>query len=309
MANVIWGHGNCPRIPHISNYEQAKAHYEGVKPIRGRTVECRPLGKERRYDWYQIKQNTYANQSENREYYTYCAHLYKTDVVEFYPNGDVTLRTGGWQSFTTGACINFVIGKLGHVMSESGKWYLRTTQGEVYRWEGRELKLKLNEHGHLVLKDAPVQEYKKTINRKAMNAMRKKYKAIRDYGVGMLSMDSKVENVEPLELSKYGMDSFSYRHHYSWQAERTINSRNAWFKVADSYLESGDLDTLYFLARCVASNAGRYSYKVGGHVCQPQDYLATFDELIKHHFRDEVFNSEPVPVGVMFNDRNKKYFN
>ena len=156
----------------------AKSKLESTKPIRGRSVEVRPLGDERRYTWYEITKNTIANQAENTQYDTYACSLYDIDCVEFYPNGDVTLRKGRWgNNFTLGAMINFVLWHMGKVVSESGKWYFKNKRGETFRWEDRELRLK-RDGEHLVLKDAPVQEYKRVVSRKAMNALRKKYRPI-----------------------------------------------------------------------------------------------------------------------------------
>lgn len=307
MAYTIMGHGNCPRIPRISTFDEAKAHYESVIPIRGRGVECKPLGKERRYHWYTIRKNTYANQTENKEYHTYSAHLYNTDVVEFYPNGDVTLRTGGWATFTTGACINFVVGNLGSVLSESGKWYFQNKRGETFRWNDNELRLKFDESGVLVTKDIPVQEYKRTVNRKAMNAIRKKYKSIYEYGRNMLAIDKHISRIE-LQNNAIGINSTNLTDTRSWYASKSKDNRVALFKAMDKYLESGDLDLLYNLATYVACSAGRYSYRQDKMECYPEWFINKLDEVIKLHYRDEVFNAEPVPVGVVFNDRNKKYF-
>lgn len=308
MANTIWGHGNCPMIPRLSSYDEMKAHYEAVKPIRGREPSCKPLGKNRRYWWYQIKRNVVANQAENTEYHTYCAHLYNTDVVEFFPNGDVTLRTGGWATFTTGACINFVIGNLGNVLTESGKWYFENKRGEVFRWQGNELRLKLDAEGKLVCKDAPVQEYKRTVNRKAINAIRKKYKSIYEYGRNMLSIDKHFTRIE-LEDNALGIPhGTGLTATAGWYASKARENRVALLKAMDKQIESGDLDLLYNIATYVATSAGRYSYRTNTNVCEPEWFVGQLDETLKIHFRDEVFNSEPVPLGVMFNDRNKKYF-
>ena len=306
MANEILGHGNCPRIRPISTYDMAKSKFEATKPIRGRTPEIRPLGDERRYTWYQIRKNTIANQGDNTQYDTYACVLYDTDCVEFYPNGDITLRTGGWSTFTTGAMINFVLWHMGKIVSEGGKWYFVNKRGESFRWEGRELRLK-RDGEHLVPKDKPVQEYKRVVSRKAMNAMRKKYRPIIEYGKNMLAIEPTFDRLD-LEDAKLGVKSLNLLPSYNWIAPNVGENRSKIFQLMDEQIQSGDLELLYDIARYVATSAGRFSYRISKFVCYPQQFAKTFDELLKHEFKDEVFISEPVDIGVMFDDRNKKYF-
>jgi hypothetical protein len=286
----------------------AKSKFESTKPIRGRSVELRPLGDERRYTWYEISKNTIANQGDNTQYDTYACSVYDIDCVEFYPNGDVTLRTGRWgNNFTIGAMINFVLWHMGKVVSESGKWYFVNKRGESFRWEGWELRLK-RDGEHLVPKDAPVQEYKRVVSRKVMNALRKKYRPIIEYGRNMLAIDHTFDRLE-LEDAKLGVKSLNLLPNYNWIAPNVGENRSKIFKLMDEQIQSGDLELLYDIARYVATSAGQYSYRLEKFVCYPENFVKTFDELLKHEFKDEVFTAEPVDIGVMFNDRNKKYFN
>jgi len=75
----------------VKNYHEAKQRYEEVKPIRGRSGDIRPLGKRRR-DWERI-----VKVSES----AYAIRLYSTDVVTYYEDGAIELRTGGWPSVST----------------------------------------------------------------------------------------------------------------------------------------------------------------------------------------------------------------
>jgi hypothetical protein len=80
----------------IHCYRQAKQRYEEVKPIRGRSGDIRPLGKRRR-DWERI-----VKVSES----AYAIRLYSTDVVTYYEDGAIELRTGGWASVSTAEMIS-----------------------------------------------------------------------------------------------------------------------------------------------------------------------------------------------------------
>lgn len=73
----------------LSIYQRLKNRFESVKPIRGRAVECRPIG-DRRRDWEQIvKVLTPMGES-------YGARLYDTDCVVVAPNGDMYLTIDRW---------------------------------------------------------------------------------------------------------------------------------------------------------------------------------------------------------------------
>lgn len=71
-------------------YEYFKTKWENTKPIRGRAEDVRPIGKRRR-DWEKITRKDLGNGE-----YSYCAVLYGTECVEYFPNGDVQVQYGGW---------------------------------------------------------------------------------------------------------------------------------------------------------------------------------------------------------------------
>ena len=305
---VLWGHGNCARIPRLNSYEDAKAHFQKVVPLRGRTPELKPLGSVRRFTWYEIRENIIANQSENMEYKTYACNLYGRDVVEYFPNGDIVLDTNGWSSsITTGAFINFCIGGIGTIISESGKWYFVNTAQQSFRLQ-KIMRICKDIHG--VYTPTEVTEDKiYRVNRKAMNAIRNKYRPILDYGKRMLNMDNKVVCLADLEIAKLGLEDTAFVPYYSWQAENVKGNRAKWFALADKQLQSGDLELLYDLVRSVAVKAGNYHYQDSTYTCYPERFTELVEEMMKFEFRDEVFIAESLPYGERSADRNKRYFN
>jgi hypothetical protein len=82
------------------NYTDAERKWTTTKPIRGRSVEVRPIGVRRR-DWEQIQR-----EAIDEGIYAYHAVLYGTRVITWYPNGDIVLRTGGWQTPSTAEFIH-----------------------------------------------------------------------------------------------------------------------------------------------------------------------------------------------------------
>lgn len=73
----------------LSKYEWFHNKYHNTLPIRGRAVECRPIG-ERRRDWEQIVK-TLTPLGEG-----YSARLYDTDCVTVAPNGDMYVQIDRW---------------------------------------------------------------------------------------------------------------------------------------------------------------------------------------------------------------------
>lgn len=82
-------------------YEEVKAHYESIKPIRGRAVEIRPCGS-RRKDWQQIVKHDDGS---------YSYSLYQTDCVTFKPDDTIIIsanypdRGVNWHTPCTGEFI------------------------------------------------------------------------------------------------------------------------------------------------------------------------------------------------------------
>ena len=81
-----------------TSYEFYKHKWENTKPIRGRSVDVRPIDKYRRYrDWETIEKRQINGQE------VYACHLYDTDVVSYYPDGAIGLQINTWATPTTAA--------------------------------------------------------------------------------------------------------------------------------------------------------------------------------------------------------------
>lgn len=77
-------------------YEFFKGKWENTKPIRGRSVDVRPIDNYRRYrDWETIEKRQVNGQD------VYACHLYDTDVVNYYPDGSIGLQINTWATPTT----------------------------------------------------------------------------------------------------------------------------------------------------------------------------------------------------------------
>ena len=70
----------------MSSYEYYKSKWENTKRIRGRAVDCKPLGDRRR---------THET-VEKLDGDVYACRLYNTDCVKYYPDGSVGIRVGSY---------------------------------------------------------------------------------------------------------------------------------------------------------------------------------------------------------------------
>ena len=91
----------------IELYNKFKDRFTNTAPIRGRSVECRPISKRTR-DWEQVvKRWAVENGALDMEgEWSYGAHLYQTDCVMYMSNGDIHVKTGGWDTPTTAEFIS-----------------------------------------------------------------------------------------------------------------------------------------------------------------------------------------------------------
>jgi len=100
-------------IPMLITYAQAAAHEASIKPIRGRRVECKPLG-ERRKDYMRIGKM-------GKDIIVY---LYSTDVLTYKPDGRVLLNYGGYTTQTTNQVLGEVLG-VRIAMKDGNPWMHR----------------------------------------------------------------------------------------------------------------------------------------------------------------------------------------
>ena len=319
---------NAARLPSIANYDMAKRIYEEVKPIRGRYPEERPLGKNRRYTWMQIHKRHSSVESEDNplgEFVTsYACHLYSTDCIEFFPNNEIVLRINGWKGPTTMMFLNYTLKEyIGEVQSEKGKWYFVNKGGEAFVFptsKDQELRMHFVEgHGFRPMNLEP--EYKYKVRRKEMNKLRKYYSDFIEYGKTMLMADSKLgtwDDVRNLrnELG-FQTDSFCGYHEYGRYGNdgnkliviSIAEQRNRLMRMVQDAMEKNDLELKHKLLYTIASNVARYEYGGRLYFADPTRFVQGFEEIMKYHHHEVIFEKIEQEVGVPFNDHNDRYIN
>jgi hypothetical protein len=303
---MSWGFGNSAQLGAITTYTDARNKFIKTDPIRGREKECRPLGKNRRYTGYEIAKNMRAIEDGvvGQWQETYSAKVYGADILEWFPDGKLAIKVGRWHGTILQSVINYTINNgVGVVQSYNGKWYFNNGSGKSYflpQQKGHSLIVNV-ENGAV---DNPIQEHRRRVNRKAMNAVRKRHAKFIEYGTNMLkiSLDAfKLDEQEAKSVLGEGNVQFSWSR---WADPNEVTkSRNIFIKNVAKFEQSGDLTLAYTLA-AVAVKAINY----WGSNVTPDQFKKFFDEVLRYKFRDEVFVSEPVEIGTAFFDRNAKYF-
>jgi hypothetical protein len=302
---------NHAGLPVLKDYYQAKQHYDNVRSIRGRSGETKPLGKQRRYDQYLIQQTMRADQSQGITYTDYVCTLYGYPVVTFMQDGRVKL-TPHWQSVPTRCVMHYVLREHGVVDSQSGKWYFINKRKEAFLID-KDITLKFDAEG--ILTGEMRQEHKHLLKRKVMNDLRNRYKFFTDYAYTMLSLDPITTRLEVAEsnhgLSFQTQPTFLGHRQGYWSSESHENTppknRAKLFQALDRPNASTDASLLYELATCIAYVVGRYDYTISKSVCEPWHFIESFNEVLKYHFADVVFEKVEQPLGFLFVDKNAKY--
>jgi hypothetical protein len=88
-------------------YNKVKAHYEDVKPIRGKRASenIRPMGNRVR-TWERVVEDVRVVSGKDETWYGY--RLYDTDVVMVSPTGIIEFKTDAWNTPSTAQFIDYV---------------------------------------------------------------------------------------------------------------------------------------------------------------------------------------------------------
>lgn len=113
----------------LRTYGMAKELYDSIKPIRGRADDIRPLDDRRRT--HEVIRKVHVRHEETGAMVeAYACRLYSTDVVTYFPDGSITIYTGGWNTMSTMKFINWV--SMMSVSSGKGHVWLMDNQGKYH---------------------------------------------------------------------------------------------------------------------------------------------------------------------------------
>jgi len=306
-------------IPALSSYAEAMAHWENVKPIRGRRDDERPLG-ERRKSEMQIARNLD----------TVICVLYHTNVITFHPDDTITVNVPEeWRTHTTAEFIYAVLRRnIQYVGIKDGD-VVMMLKGPTYGTfrVGTQTRFKLHSNG-LELLGGNIVRDTHAVNRKVMNAARAKVSKFRKYLAGVLKLrDGMFDSNEAVELdaffARHGMgyvasaDLDEWRGKLQWSLELPKNmwcfrdvNRKVWLEQAEKFVEIAekcDDEDVYGLTLWLVLSGINFGNRTSIRATEEALNFKITDLLIMTH--PDVLEGTPEPQNEIKVNRYKHYVN
>lgn len=250
-------------VKYLQDYAAALRHHDSIKPIRN--TNTRPIA-ERTKQHFDIRKYGDA----------IIVRLYDTDVITYTPDNRVTLNVGGYNSISTRAAIRAVAGV---TMDGNSPLWVQDYDHKYYLYKDN---MQLEVQGYRTLKIIdPIQPVIHTLNKKAMNLLRKDYAPFIQYLKGLIKL--------------IGEDGFTYEmlkdvelagpHYISVLAKGTHEQMH---------------EAALFLAYSVKKNPGYYIPNI---TVRLKDALNCFDRHLIRAHKDTVLTRSTVTDGRMVKDR------
>ena len=293
---------NFTDLPTLRNYAQAAKWEEAVTPIRGRTPECKPLGK---------RKNTHANIRKEED--KVVCKLYHTDVLTYHKDGRIEVHMDGWASQTTMAFIESLL-DVRLVRRHNRIWIRSHTEGASdLAWNAMhstDVNLLTRRADGYVLLHTPVRVYVHKVNRVVTNNVRKQYKAFKDY------------LVRTMRLRDAGFSGQEFGDVFGWQRDTkgelpkfpsslTVYAHSTTKdEVYEEFLalaKSDDSADHYKASLCLAWSTASFR-RDGAMIPRVQNMLKALDDCILRVHRNECFTETPSTSGDPVRDPYAKFF-
>jgi hypothetical protein len=304
------------RIPYIRNFAEAKQVYERIKPVRGRSDGKRPLVDRSAVDSYHILKN---------EDGSYSCVLYQTKVLTFYADDTVKIDTGMWESQTTRAFIQNILG-LGCFRKNQHEVLLLDTNRRVEPFciLGKEPTVVRQGRNSEVweLVKSPVTTEVKLLRREA-NTVKKRYKEFADYLKSNLKLRAnehgRVQIANDEFINAFPKGSYMRNLHWSRMEAKGYSGYEEMNEIFFGLAGATDDDKhekFYQASLLLVANARGIMLSHLGDETSNRSWtinnygkalLNKFNELVLKWHSDEVFEVTPARVGVVPVPKYKDY--
>jgi len=306
-------------IPTIGTYRTAKFVHDSIEPIKGRGINAglRPIGGRRATHMTIRCEEGVTSPSGVRGDAVICT-LYATDCVTFFESGEVRIHNGGYTTVSTCLFIDAVLLPRQRVSNLPDGYSLYSTYSypspsgdyvvpkeQQYMFSGT-IDLKVD---GLPLHPEPCVLH--SINRKAMNSVRKLYAPFMRYATAMIKigyaanvgLDRGTRDVHLAEIKETGIEDWS-------RCSSTLFTyENADFlcRVMRHDDKKDWANALHAMATVTMTpeyvrGFGRMEY-----FYRPDHMLQAFKEAPKYAHRDQVFVCKELPLGEYKKNPNLKY--
>ena len=290
----------------MPDYATALRIYNARKPyIKGKHKGERPLGRNRRHDRSRIALDNDGNIRVKH---------WQTDIILYKPDGSISLDCGGWSSISTAQIMQELLG-LEKICRVHCKIYYRHNNEFHHLARGLHVK---PDGSPLYTND----EYVWVAKKEEMAKYRKKYAFFSEYAKQVLTMSSDFKvGVKP---DRYAPD-FEGETLKEWYMIPLINqdirhdsrardrARDALFDYLDSLstkAEEDRLQAMYELLTPLTYMMGREFNRGWESItwsCNYTQLKRGFENLIKHHFANEIFTTKLASKKSPVRDPNQKY--
>ena len=250
------------RTKYLPDYAAALRHHDDIKPMR--SSNTRPIA-ERTKQHFNIRKYGDA----------IIVRLHSTDIITYTPDNRVTLNVGLHNTISTRAAIRAVAGV---TMDGNSPLWVQDYDHKYYLYKDN-MQLEVQDYRTLKIID-PIRPVIRTLNKKAMNALRKDYAPFIQYLKGFIKL--------------IGEDGFTYElvEGVSWGMQPYITLE----------LAKGTHEQRHEVSLAIVKET-RLGTPMSKPLVRLKDALACFDKHLIRAHKDTVLTRSTVTDGRMVKDR------
>ena len=288
-------------VRRLHTYAEAVAKFESTKPIRGRTDISKPmypLGHRHRVDSFWMLKCPLTQDVE--------MYLYRTPVVTFKPNGNIKIKSDGWDTISSANFIGEVLGISAYIYDHNLCVAIHNEHGtQHFRVPSNESLTIRRENGRFVYVSGAPDNTVHTVNRKAANSVRSRYKEFKQYALAMIKLrDGQFSNEERDAVGLgggYGNAPYVHINGHTWVYDKfakTVSQMQQWMSATgeDKHNDYYKAFIVFAASFCMCGSTTREAFDAG------------FNYFTLGLHRDEVLTKEVLPLGVVKKDNYGKYW-
>jgi len=256
--------GSYTDIPTLRTHEDALEHYESIKPIRGkdwlRPIIASPNGRRRKHmQIIKHRNNTIA------------CRLYDTDVLTYYPDGEIHFTNGGYATTSTHQFATAILGwALVHIHGHRDQTCIKCGKKSVLVEDHNPIKLKWNADVYRYDFIDPPKMYAYYLKRAPMGMRRKEIEPFTKYVLALAKL------VDPKQYEEYkGQQQTAY-----WLHRRVTGDEDARVEAAE-----------HLLRRACRWRGDWLNRELS---ILPKDITNMLDDMLKYIYAEDLFEKREV---------------
>jgi len=258
----VYGPRSSYEIPALNTYEKALAHYESIKPIRGkdwlRPIIDSPNGRRRKHMQI-IKQ---------RDGSVAC-RLYDTNVLTYYPDGEIHFTNGGYATNSTHQFATAILGwALVHIHGHRDQTCIKCGKKSVLVEDHNPIKLRWNADVYRYDFIDPPKMYAYYLKRAPMGMRRKEIEPFTKYVLAL----AKLVDPQQYDQGRYQLTA--------GELYQMVRSNDEWHDAAD------------FLLRRCCTMRGDWTNRFLSIL--PEDVKNMLDDMLKYIYAEDLFEQREV---------------